>query len=88
MNEWLADKDFELVRDTLVEQLGVRAEQLTPEAHLRNDLGADSLTEIEISMALEEKLELTISDQDLERVATVQDVYELAAKLLMARPRR
>jgi acyl carrier protein len=85
MHSLLSDKDFETVQDILVEQLGVVSDQLTPEAHLRNDLGADSLTEIEVGMALEERFSLSIPDDQLENVRTVGDVYELLAKLLAAR---
>jgi len=85
MNDLLSDKDFETVHDILVEQLGVRSDQLTPEAHLRNDLGADSLMEIEIGMALEERFSVSIPDEQLENIRTVGDVYELLAKLLGSR---
>ena len=78
----LSDKDLESLQDILIETLGVARDQLRPEADLQRDLGADSLTMIEIGMAVEERFHLSIPDERLEPVATVGDVYELAASLL------
>ena len=78
----LSDKDLESLQDILIETLGVARDQLRPEADLQRDLGADSLTMIEIGMAVEERFHLSIPDERLEPVITVGDVYELAASLL------
>ena len=82
MNNMPSDKDTQAVLDILVEQLGVQRAQLTPEAKIQEDLGADSLTVIEISMAMEERFNLSIPDEQWETVSTVGDLLELIAKLL------
>lgn len=82
MNNRLSDKDTQAVLDILVEQLGVQRAQLTPDAKIQEDLGADSLTVIEISMAMEERFNLSIPDEQWETVSTVGDLLELLAKLL------
>ncbi len=68
--------------DILVELLGVPETQLTPDAKLEEDLGADSLTLTEITIALEERFNLSIPDEEWERVATVQDIFEKLVELL------
>jgi acyl carrier protein len=57
-----------------VEQLGVSAEEVTLEASFIDDLGADSLDLVELIMAMEEEFGLEISDEDAEKIQTVQDV--------------
>ena len=84
MNNILTDKDTQAVLDILVEQLGVQRAQLTPDAKIQEDLGADSLTVIEISMAMEEHFHLSIPDEQWETVSTVGDLFETIAKLLAA----
>ena len=74
--------------DIPVEQLGVVKARLTPEARLQEDLGADSLTIAEITLALEERFNLAIPDEQWERVSTVQDVLEALADLLGKSSRR
>ncbi len=67
------------VKDIIVEQLGVNADQITPEARFIDDLGADSLDTVELVMALEEafKNEVPeIPDEDAEKLQTVGDVIE------------
>ena len=59
------------VRDIIVEQLGVNAEQVTPEASFIEDLGADSLDTVELVMAFEEEFGAEIPDEDAEKLATV-----------------
>ena len=82
MNNILSDKDTQAVLDVLVEQLGVQRAQLTPDAKIKEDLGADSLTVIEIAMAMEERFHLSIPDEQWETVSTVGDLLETIAKLL------
>lgn len=82
MNNLLSESDTKAVLDILVEQLGVQDTQLTPEATLEQDLGADSLTLVEITIALEERFNLSIPDEEWERVSTVGDVFEALAELL------
>lgn len=62
------------VIEIIVEQLGVSAEEVTLEASFIEDLGADSLDLVELIMAMEEEFGLEISDEDAEKIQTVQDV--------------
>lgn len=59
------------VRDIIVEQLGVNADQVTPEASFIEDLGADSLDTVELVMAFEEEFGAEIPDEDAEKLTTV-----------------
>lgn len=62
------------VIEIIVEQLGVSEEEVTTEASFVDDLGADSLDLVELIMAMEEEFGLEISDEDAEKIQTVQDV--------------
>ncbi len=62
------------VKEIVCEQLGVSDEEVTPQASFIDDLGADSLDIVELVMALEEEYEIEISDEDAEKIKTVQDV--------------
>ncbi len=62
------------IREIVVEQLGVDAEQVTPAASFVEDLGADSLDTVELIMAFEEEFDVEIPDTDAEKIKTVQDV--------------
>ncbi len=64
---------FEKVKKIVVEQLGVEADDVKPEASFANDLGADSLDTVELVMALEEEFGIEIPDEAAEGIATVQD---------------
>ena len=64
------------IREIVVEQLGVDAEQVTPEANFVEDLGADSLVTVELIMAFEEEFDVEIPDTDAEKIKTVQDVMD------------
>ena len=68
--------EFEKVRDIIVETLGCEAEQVTLEASLADDLGADSLAAVELVMALEEASGITIDDADVESLKTVDDIMK------------
>ena len=61
----------EQVRKIVAEQLGVKEEQVTPEAAFVDDLGADSLDTVELVMALEDEFDLDIPDEDAEKMTTV-----------------
>ncbi|MFO7295037.1 MAG: acyl carrier protein [Caldicoprobacter sp.] len=67
---------FEKVRDIIVEQLGVDAEEVTLESKFIDDLGADSLDIVELIMALEEEFDMEIPDEDAEKISTVGDAVE------------
>jgi len=64
----------EKVRDIIVEQLGVNADQVTSEASFIEDLGADSLDTVELVMAFEEEFGAEIPDEDAEKLTTVGSV--------------
>ena len=66
----------EKIRDIIVEQLGVNAEQVTPEASFIEDLGADSLDTVELVMAFEEEFGAEIPDEDAEKLSTVGAVIK------------
>ncbi len=63
---------FEQVKEVIVDKLGVDADKVTPEARFVEDLGADSLETVELIMGLEDKFGTSISDEDAEKIRTVQ----------------
>ena len=66
----------ERVRDLIVVQLGVNADQVTSGASYVDDLGADSLDTVELVMAFEEEFGLDIPDEDAERLVSVTDTIK------------
>jgi len=66
----------EKVKSIIVEQLGVDANEVTPEASFVDDLGADSLDTVELVMALEEEFETEIPDEEAEKITTVQQAVD------------
>ena len=64
------------VKQIIVEQLGVDAAEVTPQAHFVNDLGADSLDTVELVMALEEEFDTEIPDEQAEKIQTVGQAVE------------
>ncbi len=66
----------EKVKECIVSQLGVNEDEVTPEASFIDDLGADSLDIVELVMAFEEKFEVTIPDEDVEKLRTVGDAVK------------
>ena len=66
----------EKIKSIIVDQLGVKAEEVTPEASFIDDLGADSLDTVELVMALEEEFGIEIPDEDAEKMATVQEAVD------------
>ena len=80
---------FERVRKVVVEQLDVDEKDVVPHARFVDDLGADSLDFMELIMALEEEFEdsnriIEISDEDAEKIVTVQDAVDYITKLGIA----
>ena len=65
---------FEKIRDIIVEQLGVDAEEVTRESSIIDDLGADSLDIVELVMAFEDEFGVEIPDEAAEKIATVGDI--------------
>jgi acyl carrier protein len=70
----------EKARQLIAEQLGVDESEVTPSASFTDDLGADSLDQVELVMALEEAFDLEISDADAEAMRTVQDATDYIEK--------
>ncbi|MSS70657.1 MAG: acyl carrier protein [Candidatus Latescibacteria bacterium] len=66
----------ERVRDLVVEQLGVKPEDVNMEASFIDDLGADSLDTVELVMAFEEAFDIEIPDEDAEKMVTVGDAVK------------
>lgn len=66
----------ERVREIIMEQLGVEAEEVKPEASFIEDLGADSLDTVELVMALEEEFDMEIPDEEAEKIDTVGKAIE------------
>ena len=62
------------VKEIIVEQLGVDADQVKPESKFVDDLGADSLDTVELIMSFEEEFGVEIPDTEAEKIKTVQDV--------------
>lgn len=71
----MSDKSIEArVKDIIVDQLGVNADQVTPEAKFVEDLGADSLDTVELVMAFEEEFDIEVPDEEAEKLQSVGDV--------------
>ena len=66
----------EKVKNIIAEQLGVKPEEVTPEAKFIDDLGADSLDTVELVMALEEEFGIEIPDEEAEKLVTVADAVK------------
>ena len=66
----------EKIKSIIAEQLGVKPEEVTPDASFIDDLGADSLDTVELIMALEEEFSVEIPDEDAEKMATVGDAIK------------
>src|SRR6476659_6796699 len=66
----------ERVKKIVVEQLGVKEDEVTPNASFVDDLGADSLDTVELVMALEEEFECEIPDEEAEKITTVQQAID------------
>jgi acyl carrier protein len=64
------------VKKIVVEQLGVKEEEVTADASFVDDLGADSLDTVELVMALEEEFETEIPDEDAEKIITIKDAVK------------
>jgi len=68
------------VVEIIVQQLGVDAEKVTPEASFVDDLGADSLDVVELVMAFEEEFGVEIPEESAEKIATVKDAIDFLAQ--------
>lgn len=78
------DEVLATLRDVAVEILSVEADAVTPDATFKDDLGADSLDLVEVVMALEEKLDISIPEEDLADIKTVGQAADLVLDKLGA----
>jgi acyl carrier protein len=82
MNNVLSEKHLQAVNSILVEEIGITETQITIESRIEQDLGADSLTMVEIMMKLEDRFGISAPDESWDRISTVGDLYEVVADLL------
>lgn len=73
------------IKSIIAEQLGVKPEEVTPQASFIEDLGADSLDTVELVMALEEEFGIEIPDEDAEKMATVGDAIKYIEEKIAAK---
>ncbi len=76
----MSEKIEDRVREIIVNELGVEAEKVTPDASFVEDLGADSLDTVELVMAFEEEFGVDIPDEDAEQMRTVGEAVEYLKK--------
>ena len=67
---------FEKVKDIIIDQLSVDEDEVTMEASFIDTLGADSLDLVELVIAMEEEFEMSIPEEDIDKISTVGDVVE------------
>ncbi len=72
---------FDEVKEVVVEQLNVSPDEVKEDSKFVEDLGADSLDVVELVMALEEKFDIEIPDEDAEKITTVKDAIEFIENL-------
>ena len=72
----------EKVKNIICEQLDVPEEDVVPSASFVDDLGADSLDQVELIMAMEEEFDVSIPDEDAENIATVKDAIDYIIKAI------
>ena len=65
---------FDKLKELVVDQLGVEEDEVTMEATMRDDLGADSLDLVDLVMSVEEEFGVKVADEDLENIKTVGDI--------------
>lgn len=68
---------FEKVKAVLMEAINVEGDSITLEANLKDDLGIDSIAAVELSLELESEFDITIEDEELAKLVTVQDIVTL-----------
>lgn len=72
----------EKVKKIICEQLNVAEEDVVSEASFVDDLGADSLDQVELIMAMEEEFDISIPDEDAEKIGKVQDAIDYVNKAI------
>ncbi len=80
----MSSPNFEKVKEIVIEQLDVQADQVTEDASFIEDLGADSLDTVELVMALEENFDIEIPDEEAEKIKTVRDAVAYIDKVVGA----
>ena len=73
--------DFEKIREIVANQLDIDPEEITPEKSFAKDFEADSLDVVEIAMALEDEMGISIPDEEFENIKTVGDAMEVINRL-------
>ena len=74
--------DFETLRGMIAEILTIEPENIKLETRLKDDLGADSLDLFQLVVELEEKYDVEVPDDELEKIVTVQDALDMAKSLI------
>ena len=69
------------IKQIIAEKLSVELDEVVPTANFIDDLGADSLDLVELVMTMEEEFDIDISDEDAEKLVTVQDAINFVSKL-------
>jgi acyl carrier protein len=82
INSVLSERDVARIQDVLIQQLDIARTQITPQARIIEDLGADSLDVAEITMLLEEAFQITIPDEEADNGSTVEDLCAVVARSL------
>lgn len=71
---------FDKIKELIVEQLGVEEDAVTPEANIQDDLGADSLDVVDLIQTIEDEYDLSIPDEAVEEIKTVNDIVNYVEK--------
>ncbi|HRU96666.1 acyl carrier protein [Ruminococcus sp. XPD3002] len=71
---------FDKIKELIVEQLGVEEDVVTPEANIQDDLGADSLDIVDLIQTIEDEYDLSIPDEAIEEIKTVNDIVNYVEK--------
>lgn len=73
---------FDKIKEFIVEQLGVREEEIQLDTNLMKDLEADSLDAVEIIMAIEDEYDIEIPDEDAEKFQTIRDIVNCVERAI------
>lgn len=73
---------FDKVKEIIIDELNVDAEQVTPEANLKEDLGADSIDAVQIIMDLEDAFNIEIDTDNAEAISTVKNIVDYIEALV------
>jgi acyl carrier protein len=82
MEDFMSEDITQKVKQIIVNKLGVEESQITDTASFTNDLGADSLDTVELVMEFEKAFNLTIADEDAEKIGTVNDAVKYISEKL------